>query len=115
MCKAPILSISDSVGLFQFTYIKQNKQTLKKLPKQPQNKHRPITYLGTWTHSIKSLTFDITSVITLKLFTEVGFLYETQQSIKGALESLPHPEIHKIRKTKNRQVGEYEKCHTKYC
>lgn len=122
MFKAFILSSSDSVGLFQFT-LKTKQTNPEKLPKPAQNKHSPITFLGTWTHSIKSLPFDITTVIALKLFTEVGFLDETQQnalerfldetqqSVKGALECFPHPEVHKIHKTKNRSLGIWEMLH----
>lgn len=50
----------------------------------------------------------------LKLFTEVGLLDETQQSAKGAMESLSQPEVYEIHKTENLQVWEHEKDYTKH-
>lgn len=91
------------MDLLASVYILKAKQTNKTEtpPKPPPNKHSPITYLGTRTHSIKRVTFDITTVIILELFPEVGFIDEAQQSVKHTLESLPYPEVHITHKTKN--------------
>lgn len=80
--KAPIPSISDSLRFYldEFTFFKKTK-------------HSPSTYPGTWAHSVKSLMFNVTTVITVKQPTEVRCLNERQQSLSKPLWETSHVQI----------------------